>query len=66
MGDYLRDQYANKVNKSEPVREVKLHFHRPYTSPFDTDTKNYINVLTKEIKNLKEENNSLTDIDYIQ
>ena len=28
--------------------------------------RNYINVLTKEIKNLKEENNSLTDIDYIQ
>lgn len=29
--------------------------------------RNYINVLTKEIKDLKEENNSLTDfIDYIQ
>ncbi len=29
--------------------------------------RNYINVLTKEIKDLKEENDSLTDfIDYIQ
>ena len=66
MGDYLRDQYANKVNKSEPVREVKLHFHRPYTSPFDTDTKKLHQCINKRNKNLKEENNSLTDIDYIQ
>ena len=53
MGDYLRDQYANKVNKSEPVREVKLHFHRPYTSPFDTDTKKLHQCINKRNKRLE-------------